>query len=379
MRIYMMLFVLFILFGFPKAIIAQDGMCPNVISSPMFAYRERSPATIAVLGFDINPNGETMLVSTPVGVYLYDAQTLEFIRAIRCQGDHPVDLGRLFAWSPDGTQFALLYSPCVGVEIRDAESNEVVRSFPTPDDSPYCADPYPEEPSPGRRQPDQIVWSPDGRYLAVKGTRDVPTRVWNLESEELEISTSAFVAQDLEWSLDSQKLLALHECTVEEWVVGKDSFMPLYEIPCSMSSDKIIPNYYDELSLSSTNRLVIAGSYEGLYLWDLDTDEILVTDFRASGSGPNVDWNSEGSLLVAGDNILDADGKLVKHLEDNKASIEIAWHPSKKWLYIADYDSPLSIQLRILDVDSGEVVAFINSCTRWKSIDPSLDCDSLEG
>jgi WD40 repeat protein len=269
----------------------SDTLCTNIIDSYAMYYRETSPSTITVRNFSVSPDGENMLISSPVGLYMYDARTLLYQETIRC-GDVSV-----FAWSPDGAQFATFVTPCVGVEIWDTQTKTVQQALPTPEDSPYCADPFPEEPYVSFGALIQIAWSSDGHYLATHGNGIVPTRIWNLEFSTVALTFASDEAGELSWSPDGMTLAYVKstDCVVREWKVGFEEFVPLFATPCPAHQP---PFYFGHkwISWSSTNQIAVAN-VQSLYFGDGDTGGITKIDGITELSG--ITWNPDGTTLAA--------------------------------------------------------------------------------
>ncbi|MEQ8677117.1 MAG: WD40 repeat domain-containing protein [Aggregatilineales bacterium] len=317
---------------------------------------------------------------TPAGAYLYDSNTLDYLETVRCFEGEITETSTIFAWSPDGSQFATLYSPCVGVEIRDTETNAVEQTFPTPEDSRDCSDPFRDEPDGSGLAPQQMVWSADGRYLAVRGTISVPTRLWDLDTGELGFSTSEILPWDLVWSPEGHTLAAVYDCLIEQWTPDASSFELLFEIPCNPPPNQMNDDQFFDLSWSSQNQIAVSGSgRNGPSLFILD---IATSEFFAYEDGIVVDdisWSPDGNILAIASSpgivLLDKQGNRISEITVEDPWIEMAWHPNNEWLYVNSYLYS-STQLAIYDISTGEIINFIHSCVRWREQDPSFDCES---
>lgn len=364
-----------------------DLLCPNVTE----AYREFSPATLAVSSFSVSPDGTNMLLASPVGLYWYNPLTLEYLRTMRCEPAR-----YWITWSSDSSRFALYYSTCIGIEIWETATLTVQQTLTFPEDSPYCADPNPLEPYAPPGWVDQLVWSPDSQLLAARGTRNVPTRVWDLSTGGAVLVTPSYNAAQVAWSPDSGRLAYVHDCVVEEWRVGSIGFEPLFEIPCTPPEPPFDSSFneptYSLISWSITNKIAVGSAYRSqhIYLWDAITTRLIDTGFLEA---TNLVWNPDGTVLAAVipstpeypsgfHNIifLDEHGELISRITSNPDRIlEIAWHPDGEMLYVLSEDNVLSRQLRLHDVHSGEVIDYIYSCVTYRADDPTFDCENFNG
>jgi WD40 repeat protein len=352
------------------------ALCPNVTDY----YREFSTDNLLVDNFAISPDGATLLVSSPVGLYLYDAQILEYIGTLACGGGHYV-----FVWSPDGSQFASFVSPCVGIQIWSASTLELEKTLTFSEDAPFCSNPSPE--LPGVPSVQGLEWSPDGRYLAAIGGN--PFRIWDVlmgtavfESDSIQAAClfdQCYAAERLAWSPDGNRLAYIDNCTIQQWTIEDESFQNSLELPCDY------PDWgYYFVDWSVSNRLVAGGGRDPLQLWDANTNEFLASPDVRAVLGV---WSPYGTLLATATSpntisdeisIFDTGGQLVRTFEVPNRIRQIAWHPDGQHLYVSAMDELLAGKFWLIDTETGEPVASLISCTAQKSENPSFDCATLE-
>ncbi len=357
-------------------------LCSTIIDTDYLYYEETSPFTITASGFDVNPIGEIVLISSPVGLYLYDARTLMPLKTVHCGANNYV-----YAWSPDGSQFALYYSTCIGIEIWSAESLTIQQTLTFHEDSPYCTDPFPEEPYAPSGMVNQLAWSSTGRYLAARASGSIPTRIWNLSAGTLVISTSSSNAGEIAWSPDSSTLAYARSesCIVEGWTLSEERFEELFEIPCvSRPPTANLGIYW--LSWSSANQIAVSGASldNPIFLWDANIGNLSETQYVGAS---DLSWSPEGSILASvvrpeiGDEghndiiLLDTSGNLTHRITSIDERItEIAWHPNGEAIFVLSADDVLSTQLRLYSIGNQGVDAFLYSCITWRKENADFDC-----
>jgi WD40 repeat protein len=243
------------------------------------------------------PSSQTLAVATPLGVYMYDAQTLAqtgFI-AIETKGDvDPAIETGMMAFSRDGQRLAFRRPfPYNEVQIWQVSTGQLVRSIPSDEpSSPYGLAFAPSghlalatsegvwlmDVSTGKRlrtfqAKDAIkaVFSPDGSKLAALSWTHI-VRLWDAASGRLlaqwepEMRSLDCIA----FSADGRLLAAGGSIGVRLWDTA--SGQPIdYSVPPTISQDRIMA-----VAFSPTeNLLAVGGNYALLYLVNAETHQIV--------------------------------------------------------------------------------------------------------
>jgi WD40 repeat protein len=272
------------------------------------------------------PSTQLLAVATPLGVYIYDTQTLAQVRfiAIESRGsEEPA----IMAFSRDGQWLAFSQPfPYNEVQIRQVGTGQLARSIPfARPSSPYGVAFAPDghlaiatgedvwlmDISTGERlrtfqakNAIKATFSPDGSKLAVIGWADNIVRLWDVASGRLlaqwepEVRTLSCIA----FSADGRLLAAGGYIGVFMWDVTTGQPVD-YSVPSTIFEDQIA-----DLDFSPTRSLMaVGGNYSLLYLVNAETHQI-VHHFQGENVHEiiSLSFSPDGRRLVSGS----ADGEV---------------------------------------------------------------------
>jgi len=244
-----------------------------------------------------------------------------------------------------------------------------------------------------------IAWSPDGRYI-VGGLTDHTVRIWDAESgkELVILSGHKGDIESVAWSPDGRYIASgSSDCTVRIWDANSGKEIRIFRahervehvawspngryVASSIMHDGIViwdvesSEEFARISMDRTPHVVVwspDGHYiaadhytAGAYIWEFPTIRLV----RVLGFDRNVDgkdrgliwiaWSPDGRYIAGGFDsgmirVWDvATGDVVKIFTDRPSSKNyITWSPDGKYLATSS-----TVRIRVLDVDSGEIVS----------------------
>jgi WD40 repeat protein len=282
-------FILFVCF-----ILAASGAFYLLLRDPTAKIRPRFYPSALVFA----PDGTALGASDGFGVELYSLP--EYKSALRIPFPDPLDTD-VVAWKADLSQVALAAESGTSVEIRDVRSNAVARSLPSTAPGEIILGQGPDWTS-STLAPEaltRLVWSPDGRYLAILRYSGA-VQLWDLQTN----NTMTVPAQSislhgcLAWSADSRRLM-FSDDNVGRLVIysAPDFAEPLRlesEESCSQialhPNGKLLAQHSDLMPISHTPTIEVwnigemlrIGSHEAeasLLAWH-PTEEVLAIAYR---------------------------------------------------------------------------------------------------
>ncbi|GEM_PF-2309138 len=231
-----------------------------------------------IRSMQFRPDSETLAVASDLGVWLYDARTLQTIQspAGEWYGDLDNDVNAL--WSPDGTTLASIKDDSdYGLILWRAETGDKRRFLENERGGKIWS----------------VAWSPDGKYLAAGSTLDI-VRVWEVASgESLYELKSSDTIYALAWSPDGSRLAGgLMNGDIQIWNISTD------EPPLTYTG---MDHWIVGMAWSPDGSfLAVADSNRQLVVWDTVDWTVALTMADSPYYANNLVWSADSSLLVAG-------------------------------------------------------------------------------
>jgi WD40 repeat protein len=255
------------------------------------------------------------------------------------------------AWKPDSSQYAVGYQTGT-IEIRDATTNQRLRTFPT----------WPDEPSDSIVHfiPYSIAWNPDGSKIAAALTAE-STGLIRIFDAETGTVLSTFTADNwamaVTWSPDGALLAGSVQLG---WDGAAHIRIDIWDAPTGQLVASLDHNGYDGrlswLSWSPDGSRLISVSYDHTgIVWDTTTWQPLVT-IEDPAPLYTVEWSPDGSRFATGSadgsiRIWTAAGTLQQTLPngyEDKGVYQVSWHPDGSRLAGA-----VGRAVQIWDTDTG--------------------------
>jgi len=220
------------------------------------------------------PDGETLAISTTLGVKLYDANNLNEIGILQENKEY----NACIAFSPDGKTLAI-GSGNGGISLWDMQNQKQIGSIP--DGQGYF-----------------IAFSPDGKILAITGEWDKTIHLWDIQKLE-QIGMLKVVADytyNIAFASDGKTLVSVDNSndpirlwdiqTQKQIGVLKGNKDPIYRI-----------------AVSSDGKLVTAGGNENegeLLIWDIQEQKLIGSLNGHRSAVYSIGFSSDGKTLASG-------------------------------------------------------------------------------
>jgi WD40 repeat protein len=238
----------------------------------------------AALSVDWSPDGARLVSGGEDGTLrVWDVATGDILFV-----HHPYRsiYGMSVAWSPDGRQIASRHE--TGLYVWEADSGELVRAMQAKvlQTSQYGQG---------------VAWSPDSARLATLDEHG-QLQVWEVESEELlyEVSPGGkLTGYGVAWSPDGQWIAAIYKGLVSGDITG---IVYMYDAANGARVRAIHQQYGNFTSLSWSpdgTRLITPGDVNSISVWDASTGRQLLRLEGHTAKATTVDWSPDGGWLVS--------------------------------------------------------------------------------
>jgi serine/threonine protein kinase len=266
----------------PRSVInSSTGV--TLLGTP-FTFNQSSSKEVARWGIGgVNvvawsPDGNTIILGTTSGIFMYDAQSRGLIRFIDTQFDVMV-----MVTSPDGSQIAAGSSNSQ-LGIWDAKTGQSLREFryvPPASTRPLGSSPV-----------TAIAFAPNGKTLAA-GYKNGSINYFSVDQGSPSLSVEQYpTVSDLAISGDNRFIYVSNgENDLQVWDIASKKQIRTMHNPAPVS----------RIKLSADRQLLLcAGNGNSVYIWDTFAEK-LFNSFPNLGSAPtDFDFSSDGKLVVIG-------------------------------------------------------------------------------
>jgi WD40 repeat protein len=300
-----------------------------------------------------NPNG--LAWSADGHTIAISGQGVELINAATGQNRQVLDADRALSqahWSPDGTQFIVLYdfmawrTPATGLIVHDISTT--AHLLDATDDSDWSSS-------------INFAWSPDSHWLAIGGSAKA-NGLYSARADNAGLSKELeFQGAYVTWSPDGKSLAVSRNGQIDIW----DPITHLRHSSMSLGTD-IADNI-----VWSGNRLISANTTADyvLRVWDPIAGQLLRTTDAHQSYAQALTWSPDGTRIafVDADNIVriwDAiNGRLLQSLNSHSSYIlGLAWSPDGQHVISGGVDQ----QIHWWDIASGSEIRTLSG--QWGTI-----------
>lgn len=322
---------------------------------------------LSIDAIDIHPNGQRVAISSQLGVYIFDALTLQYQTTAQCSNfivENP-----LVRWSPDGMMLAVFISRVDGIQILNADSYSPMYAI-EPGYMLQSEPIYPQFIPQGNTYIADIEWSPDSSQLAVisdEANDNQSLRIWNIPTQSLALQSQMYrpyhrlhpVSRSIAWSPDGDYFAC--QCAIAEsdkqsvYIWNAQTFIGYMTPPVEYASIEddgfgysIDWSAHDQLAFGT-----LVDEQTVLYLWNAPTRAGTLTPYRFFGA---MDWHpTEDSLLIYTTQnerepfyaLLDTESQTMIQTfpaDPSRFTSTLLWHPDGEHFYSIERVDPIEPQ-----------------------------------
>ena len=196
--------------------------------------------------YQFSPDSRQLVVSTSIGIWIYDVQTGKEIRLLT---EHKVRWAGNTALSPDWQVFAGFYNSSEkhGIKLWDLHTGELRTTFDNQD-----------------AWVNSVAFHPDGKMLASSDSEGT-IRLWNINTgDHRPIYTPYKTVGKVTFSPDGQTIMSRRNNDYQLWDVATGEFKA--RLDDTMKIDNIV--------FSPDGAFLLGANWSELCLWDPDTGKI---------------------------------------------------------------------------------------------------------
>jgi WD40 repeat protein len=234
------------------------------------------------------------------------------------------------AWSPDGTQIAGVAGGDVeSLYIWDSDTGDLLKHLTRPYDGPRSS----------MVTIFRLSWSPDGERIA-SDSWNLDVLIWDLRSDEVYVlgHHNPTGVGEIDWSPDAKQVVSGGgDNTIRVWNVATR------ENTVTVEGGAIVDWH------PSTSKIVGIGPNGSVTVWDSNSGQELLT-LKHGSTTPAVRWNFDGSMIATGGldgtiKVWDGNtGELIATIDENAGLItSLCWHPNQNLLASTSYDGDLRV------------------------------------
>lgn len=227
--------------------------------------------------FDVewSSNGDYIAVSSrSKSVYIWSTDKFDLVQVLNFENKQSIHIH--VVWSPDGKYLAMAIAG--DIIIWDAIAQSQLIDFQAYDSSV-----------------DSISWSPDGTYLATAGWFG-GVRLWDTSTWTLSTQTDTQLVQstlrEIDWSSDGTLIAAATSDGYLLWDTTSGQVIST-QPECEFAN-----GVYDVAWVPNSRQLLIIGCSNRLQLWDVGSDTVVELDKIPVDSFTRVVWSPDGSRFA---------------------------------------------------------------------------------
>ncbi len=330
-----------------------------------------------VFAAELSPDGQQLALGSSVGVWIYDAHTLEAPQLL--QGHR--DIVSSVAWSPDGSQIvsgswdgtARLWDVATGEQIAIVETNDqLIAVVWSPNGQTIAATTWGSpvtlyNAATSRRIGElegntssitRLRFSPDGQWLAAADNgAEATLYLWDAASGSAIDAVAAHSGEiaNITWSPDSTRLLSvgLADSLVRSWDVSANGLAPLFDMAgheYGAFDAAWSPDGAEIVTVGGDNLLLAWNAENGRSTGTLSDSSTFIRIIPLSDSNQYTLFEDNGRIQLA--NATNGQTQLVQD-EHTDQMRQVAWSPTAFQVATANGDG----SIRLWNAATGEQIA----------------------